>query len=120
MKNTRIIIAAIFGSIVISVLLLAYTEQRQVRDGENFWSVAFTDPLGATNDICIDNRMPRDTAFHYRVHTADNTTLADAEITIPARSTHTIVIPHPAPITVTVTANDEVFTLSKKENNLAQ
>lgn len=113
MKNTRIIITAIFGSIVISVLLLAYAEQRQVHGGENFWSVAFTDPLGATNDIRIDNRMSRNTIFHYVVHDDADATLLDAEITIPAHSTHTIAIPHPAPITVTVTADDEVFTIKK-------
>lgn len=120
MKNARIIIATLFGSIIIATILLAYEQQRLVHRGENFWSVAFTDPLGATNDIIIDNRTPHDTTFHYRVHSTDDTPLTDADITIPTHTSRTIAIPYSAPLTITVTADDETFTVTKKENSLAQ
>ncbi len=113
MKNNTIIITAIFGSIILSVFMLSYVENRQVRNGENFWSVAFVDPLGATNNIAIDNRTRTDTVFHYTIRDAAGAILMESDITIPTRTTQTVAIPHPAPLTVTVTADDTTLTVEK-------
>ncbi len=120
MHNNTIIIVTLCAGILLSIFALSYTESRQVRNGENFWSVAFIDPLGAANDVMIDNRTHADTVFHYIVRDTDGAILMESDITIPTRTTQTVTIPHTTPLTVTVTAGDDSFTLTKKENSLAQ
>lgn len=114
MKRTILIIATIFGTTALCVAFLLYAEGRHVRDGENFYSVAFADPLGETNDVIIDNRTARDALLHYTATTGDDTVFAEDDVTVAARDKQTISIAHPAPLVVTVTVDDHTFSIEKK------
>lgn len=73
MKQQFIIITITLITLATAMLLLAFTEEYQVANGDDFWSVYFVQPLDAVdNSFIIDNHGSERT-FTYTIMTHDAT-----------------------------------------------
>lgn len=98
------------------MLFLGYMEYVQRKNGENFWSLYFVDPLSSNNNSFIIENRGDTSQFHYTLY-IDSNIILDKDITVPTKDQALITtfdIQNTLPVTITVTKDDEKKELTKK------
>ncbi|PID52155.1 MAG: hypothetical protein CR972_03370 [Candidatus Moraniibacteriota bacterium] len=115
MKSQYIIITITIITLVISILFLFYTEQKQRKDSQDFWSIYFVDPIGSDNAFIIDNASKKN-LFIYKVHSKEKE-LESNDIPLNNGEQKLIKVENSKnikPITITVTDGETEKTIEKK------